>query len=187
MNTLYVTDREDFRSWLEKNHESASEIWLIFYKKQTGRPNIPLADAVEEGICFGWIDSLIKKLDENRYARKFTPRKHGSIWTGLNLARAQKMISIGRMTEAGLAKLKSGKKLTPVPWKGATKVPELPADLNTALSADKRAQQHFARLTARYVTMCLSWIEAAKRPETRERRIREFVALTARNERIGMK
>ena len=187
MKTLYITDREAFRKWLEKNHARDSEIWLIFYKKHTGKPSIPLDDAIEEGICFGWIDSLIKKIDDDTFARKFTPRKHGSNWTELNLSRAKKMIEAGRMTEAGLAKLKSGRKQKPVPWKGATRIPALPADLEKAIQVDERARQHFSRLTARYLTMCLSRIEAAKKPETREKRIREFVALTAKNERIGMK
>jgi len=187
MKTLYVTDREAFRKWLEKNHARESEVWPIFFKKYTGRSNIALADAIEEAICFGWIDSLIKKLDGNTFARKFTPRKHGSNWTELNLARAKRMIETGRMTDAGLAKMKSGKKLAPAPWRGATRVPALPADLQKAILADERAKQHFSSLTPRYVTMCLSWIEAAKKPETREKRIREFVELTAKNERIGMK
>ncbi len=187
MKTLYVTNREDFRRWLARHHASASELWLIFYKKHTGKPNIPLADAIEEGICFGWIDSLIRKLDEDRFARKFTPRKDGSNWSELNRARAQRMIEAGRMIHAGLAKLKSGKTLTPVSWKGAKKAPALPADLQKAIEADKSARQHLLNLTPRYIAMCLSWIEAAKRPETREKRIREFVSLTAKNERLGMK
>jgi uncharacterized protein YdeI (YjbR/CyaY-like superfamily) len=103
--TIYVTTREEFREWLEKNHRIKKEIWLIQYKKFTQKPSIPYVEAVEEAICFGWIDGFEKGMDDQRYAKRFTPRRQKSNWTDTNIERAQKMIEEGKMTEAGLAKM----------------------------------------------------------------------------------
>ena len=106
--TIYVTTREEFRAWLEKNHKIYKEIWLIQYKKFTQKPSIPYVDAVEEAICFGWIDGFEKGMDDQRYAKRFTPRRQKSNWTDTNIERARKMIEEGRMTEAGKAVLPKG-------------------------------------------------------------------------------
>jgi uncharacterized protein YdeI (YjbR/CyaY-like superfamily) len=103
--TLYVTIREDFRKWLEENHKSKNEIWLIQYKKATKKPSINYVEAVEESICFGWIDGLEKGIDAERYALRFSPRRPKSNWTETNKERARRMIAEGKMTEAGLATL----------------------------------------------------------------------------------
>jgi len=103
--TLYVTTREEFRQWLEQNHALKKEIWLVQYKKATGKPSIPYVEAVEEATCFGWIDSLEKSMDTERYATRFTPRRPKSNWTEANKERARRMIADGKMTEAGLATL----------------------------------------------------------------------------------
>ena len=103
--TIYVTTREDFREWLEANHKSKKEIWLIQYKKATKKPSINYIEAVEEGICFGWIDGLEKSMDAERYALRFSPRRPKSNWTETNKERARRMMAEGRMTEAGLASL----------------------------------------------------------------------------------
>lgn len=103
--TLYVTNREDFRKWLEQNHRSKKEIWLIRYKKATGKPSLDYVEAVEEAICFGWIDSTEKSMDVERYALRFSPRRPKSKWTETNKERARKLAAEGKMTEAGLASL----------------------------------------------------------------------------------
>ena len=103
--TLYVTDREDFRKWLDENHQIKKEIWLIQYKKSAKKPSISYVEAVEEAICFGWIDGLEKSMDAERYALRFSPRRPHSNWTDTNRDRASKMIAEGRMTPAGRAKL----------------------------------------------------------------------------------
>jgi uncharacterized protein YdeI (YjbR/CyaY-like superfamily) len=106
--TIYVTTREEFREWLEKNHKTCKEIWLIQYKKFTQKPSIPYADAVEEAICFGWIDGFEKGMDEQRFAKRFTPRRQKSLWTDTNIERARKMLEEGKMTEAGRVTLPKG-------------------------------------------------------------------------------
>jgi len=103
--TLYVTNRKDFRDWLEKHHQSKKEIWLIQYKKATKKPSIDYIEAVEEAICFGWIDGLEKGMDTERYALRFSPRRPKSNWTETNKERARKMIAEGKMTSSGLATL----------------------------------------------------------------------------------
>jgi len=102
---LYVVSREELRAWLQKNHASKSEIWLVNYKKATGKPSIPYSDALEEAICFGWIDSLERSLDQERYATRFSPRRPRSNWTETNKERARRLIAEGKMTEAGYASL----------------------------------------------------------------------------------
>ena len=105
--TLYVTDRDDFRKWLIENHQTKKEIWLIRYKKVTKKPSINYVEAVEEAICFGWIDGLEKSMDAERYALRFSPRRPKSNWTNTNKDRARRMIAEGRMTAAGRASLPS--------------------------------------------------------------------------------
>ena len=103
--TLYVTDCEDFRKWLEQNHKSKKEIWLIQYKKAAKKPSINYVEAVEEALCFGWIDNTEKSMDSERYATRFSPRRPKSNWTETNKERARRLIAEGKMTEAGLAAL----------------------------------------------------------------------------------
>ncbi|HEY5903728.1 MAG TPA: hypothetical protein VIU39_14345 [Anaerolineales bacterium] len=103
--TLYVTDRKQFRRWFEQNHASKREIWLVQYKKASGKPSLPYLEAVEEAICFGWIDGFEKSMDAERYALRFTPRRPRSNWTETNRQRARSLIAAGRMTAAGLAAL----------------------------------------------------------------------------------
>lgn len=99
--TLYVTNREDFRKWLIQNHQTKKEVWLVKYKKATKKPSIDYVEAVEEAICFGWIDGFEKGLDAERYAIRFSPRRPKSNWTNTNKDRARRMIAEGRMTKVG--------------------------------------------------------------------------------------
>src|SRR5437763_427402 len=101
--TLYVTTRDAWRAWLAKHYDSETEVWLIYYKKQSGQPRIPYDHAVEEALCFGWIDSLVKRIDDDKFAQKFTPRRDWTKWSALNKRRMRKLVREGRMTEAGLA------------------------------------------------------------------------------------
>jgi len=106
---LYLAKRDDWRAWLLENHGAKKEVWLIYYKKQTGKPSISYDDSVEEALCFGWVDSIIKKIDYEKFARKFTPRTRRSTWSESNKKRVEKMIREGKMTEAGLSRIKEAK------------------------------------------------------------------------------
>ena len=184
--TLHATDRDKWRSWLEQNHVEEREVWLIFYKAHTGQPNIPYEDSVEEALCFGWIDSLIQKIDEDRYGRKFTPRRPGSKWSDLNKRRVLRMIESGRMTEAGLV-------LVDFPLSDAKALPkrrpmpDLPDWLEEALKAYPKAWENFNRLPPSHRLRYIGWISDARKEETRQRRIREAVSLLEKDQRLGMK
>ena len=187
-NTLYVTNRDDWRAWLKKNHSSQREVWLIYYKKHTGKPRIPYDDAVEEALCFGWIDSTVRRIDEEKYAQKFTPRNEKSNWSDLNRKRARKMIKAGRMTGVGLAKFNNAGKEIKSKTQDAPRKKRLiiPPDLKNALSANKKAMENFNNFAPSYRRLYIGWITAPKRKETRERRINQTVKWSAQNKKPGM-
>ena len=185
---LYVKNREDWRSWLQNNHAAEKEVWLIYYKKHTGKPRIPYDDAVEEALCFGWIDSIVKRIDDEKYTQKYTHRKDKSIWSELNKKRAEKMIKQGRMTEAGL--IKSQKAKENGEWyKTTSKIdrPAIPPDLKNALAANKDADRNFNNFAPSYQKQFIGWIASAKKKETREKRIKETIKLAEQNKKPGMK
>jgi uncharacterized protein YdeI (YjbR/CyaY-like superfamily) len=187
--TLYVTTRDAWRAWLEKNHAAETEVWLIYYKKHTGRPRIPYDDAVEEALCFGWIDSIVRRIDEDSYAQKFTPRRKGSQWSELNRKRIRGLIKAGRMTQAGLAKV-SAEILTE--QEGSVSGPKkkelvVPAYIEHALKKHGAAWENFNNLAPSYRRNYVKWIDGAKKNETREKRLKESIELLAKNKRLGLK
>ncbi len=185
--TLYIKNRGEWREWLQVNFGSKKEIWLIYYKKHTGKPRIPYADAVEEAICFGWIDSTVKRVDEEIYVQKFTPRKPRSLWSVLNKERANEMIQTGLMTPAGLEKIKEAKKNGR--WEEAytsKKKVEIPADLSKMLKSDPQANRNFTNFAYSYRSLYINWINYAKKDETRQRRIKEVVKRSSENQKPGM-
>jgi uncharacterized protein YdeI (YjbR/CyaY-like superfamily) len=185
---LYVSNRNDWRRWLKSNHRSQKEVWLIYYKKHTGKPRIPYDDAVEEAICFGWIDSTVKRLDEEKYAQKFTPRNQKSKWSELNKRRAERMVKQGKMTQAGLAKFKQAgkKKGEKAEEKPGSRRLIVPPDLKKALSANRKALENFNNFAPSYRRLYVAWITYAKRKETREKRIKQTVQWAAENKKPGM-
>ena len=185
--TLYVTNRIDWRDWLQSNHQLKKEIWLVYYKKHTGIERIPYDDAVEEALCFGWIDSIVKRVDDETYVQKFSPRKPRSIWSALNKERVGKMIKSGLMTKAGLEKIKDAKKSGK--WDEtytSKKVVETPSDLTIALSKNKVASTNFLNFADSYKNMYINWVNSAKKEETRQRRIKEVVNRASKNTKPGM-
>jgi uncharacterized protein YdeI (YjbR/CyaY-like superfamily) len=180
--TLHAVNRQQWRAWLEENHATEREIWLVYYKKHTGRPRMAYGEAVEEALCFGWIDSNIQKIDAEKYARKFTPRTKDSRWSALNRRRAASLIREGRMTPAGLAVLSDSR-----PAKQAAKDPVLPPSLELRLKRNPKAWENFRMLAPSYRRNYIGWITAAKTEETRTRRVEESIALLAENKKLGMK
>jgi uncharacterized protein YdeI (YjbR/CyaY-like superfamily) len=177
MKTLYVQDRGKWRAWLEANSERATEVWLIYYKQDTNRPRIAYADAVEEAICFGWIDSKIKKLDEARFARLFTPRQPKSKWSPSNIARARKMIREGKMTAAGLKVFEPRRQTPALPT-------QLPAPLEEQFRREITAWENFRRFPPSYQRLTIGWVASAKQEETRLRRLRQLIAESLADRRI---
>ncbi len=185
--TLYVKDRNEWRSWLEKNYNSKSEIWLIYYKKHSSKPRIPYDDAVEEALCFGWIDSLVKTIDDEKYKQKYTPRKKNSVWSEHNVKRCEKMIQEGKMTDTGLLLIEEAKKNGK--WQAAyssKKIFEMPDYLESALKKNKTAWENFNNFAGSYKNNYIAWVISAKREETKEKRINEVVKRSALNQKPGM-
>ncbi len=188
MKQIYRKTRAEWRNWLQQNHRNHAGIWLIFFKKHTGKPSIEYDAAVEEALCFGWIDSIIKKIDDEKYVRKFTPRKSDSRWSDINKKRILKLEKQGLMTEAGHAVVVAARKsgLWDEPDRPTLSF-EAPDDLKRALGKNKKAQIFFNQLAPSYRRQFIGWIVIAKRQETRENRIRESIALLERGEKLGMK
>ena len=185
---LYVAGRDEWRAWLEENHARETEVWLICYKKHTGRPSVPYDDAVEEALCFGWIDSADRRLDEERYAQRYTPRKDTGKWAESNRRRIKKLIEAGKMTAAGMLKIGEGILDAPLEELGAKKNDvEVPQFFKEALMKKRKAWENFNGLAPSYRREYVAWVADAKREETRERRLKEAVRLLLENKKLGMK
>jgi uncharacterized protein YdeI (YjbR/CyaY-like superfamily) len=179
---LDIRTRKQWRAWLEKNHTSSAGIWFVFHKHHTGVKSISYEDAVREALCFGWIDSLIKRLDDDSYALKFTPRKPTSKWSDLNRARWKELEAAGQLAAAGLAASPTANTYAPKPT-----IPELPAYIAKAFKSNAKAWEFFQALPRSHRRNYVVWIHIAKRPETREKRIRESIALLAAGKKLGLK
>lgn len=188
MKQLYVKTRNEWRDWLNQNYDKSTGIWLVFYKKETGKPTLGYDDAVEEALCFGWIDSIIKRIDDEKYARKVTPRKADSRWSELNKKRIAKLSKQGLMTEAGIVKVKAAKAsgLWNKPERPEISL-EIPKELESALAKNRKAKNFFDQLAPSYQTQFIGWIAIAKRSETKERRLRESISLLNQGRKLGMK
>jgi uncharacterized protein YdeI (YjbR/CyaY-like superfamily) len=180
--TLEVRSRRQWRAWLAKHHMSSPGVWLVFHKAHTRKKSIPYEDAVREALCFGWIDSLIKHLDDDRYARKVTPRQPTSNWSDINRNRWQELKTAGLLTSVGLAAAPTNNTYEPRPA-----IPDLPVYIAKALKANSKAWEFFRELAPTYRRDFVVWIDTAKRPETRARRIRESIALMAAGKKLGLK
>jgi uncharacterized protein YdeI (YjbR/CyaY-like superfamily) len=173
---LHVTDRARWRAWLRKNRESKSEIWLAYYKKHTGKPRISYNDAVEEALCFGWIDSTVRTIDEDRYAQRFSVRKPGSRYSQANLERIRALAGKGRVMADIL-------KTIPKPPEGGV---EVPPDILKAIRADKQAWKNFRRFSLPYIRIRIAFIDGARRrPAEFEKRLAHFIKMTVKNKLFG--
>jgi len=188
MKRLQVANRSEWRAWLEKNHATSDGVWLVFYKKHTGKPGITYPDALEEALCFGWIDGLKKTIDDERYSFRVTPRRPGSKWSPRNIELAGKMIEAGRMAPAGLGAFERRRTYAPDQLE-ARDVPDLSLspDVEKALRANRKAWHNFQNLAPSYRKRYVQWLMTAKRPETRQKRLREVIAELAAGRKPGMK
>ena len=183
---LHFISRNDWRAWLEAHHATATEVWLVHYKKHVDKPGLSLEDAVEEALCFGWIDGVLHRIDDEKFVLRYSPRKKGSIWSEVNKRRVRKLIKQGRMTEAGLAKIREAK--ANGEWLAATQredTTNIPADLKKALKANKQTWRNFESLALSHKKLFIYWITSAKTDVTRQRRIQETVRLVAENKKLG--
>lgn len=188
IRTLRVESREAWREWLARNHDSEKEIWLVFPKRHTGRSGVEYEHAIEEALCFGWVDSLVRRLDEDEYARKFTPRRAGSVWSELNRKRYAKVLRLGIVTGAGLALAPPRRSPQEVSAAARARAPaEVPDYIRSAIAANSEAARNFARSAPSVRRLYVRWIDSAKRPETRRRRLAEAIGRLERNLPLGLK
>ena len=181
--TVYVPTRAQWRGWLAKHHATKREIWLIFYKKGSGKPRVDYGDAVEEALCYGWIDTTTKSMDAERYVQRFTPRRPGSDWSTPNLIRVRKLVAAGLMTPAGAVHLpskKAAQAFRAKHQKRITGTTVAPRDLAAALRIVSKADAHWKVLTPGYKRLMIRWITDAKLAPTRAKRIARAVSLLAR-------
>lgn len=180
--TFYARNREEWRSWLKKNHEKETHVALLKYKKHTGKPSLSHKESMEEAICFGWIDTTIKRLDDERYIRRFARRGDKSRWSSATLGYARALIAQKKMSPFGLARYHEGLK-KPTIDAGLAKNPPVPDDLKNALAQNKHAYANFKTWSPSYTRTYLRWIERAKQPETRKKRINAVVQRAQENKK----
>ena len=169
--------RSEWRAWLRRNHKSAKMVWLVYPRKHTGRPRIAYNDAVEEALAFGWIDSTAKKIDDDRYAQRFTPRKPNSPYSQANLARLRAMAAKGKIIPEVLAKVKPLLVERPL---------VIPPDIVAALKADRETWENFEAFSDSYKRIRIGYIDGARnRPEEFAKRLRNFLKVTKANRIIG--
>jgi uncharacterized protein YdeI (YjbR/CyaY-like superfamily) len=174
--TLYVFNRREWRAWLKKNYKTEKGIWLIYYKKDSGKPRIPYNDAVEEAICFGWIDSILKKVDEERFAQRFSRRNPKSPYSQANTERLREMIKKGKVAKDVLVA---------VGELGAEKF-KVPPDILKAIKVDKDAWKNFQTFSPGYIRIRVGFIDHSRnRMDFFKKRLDYFIRMTAKNKRFG--
>ena len=189
---LFFMHRNSFRDWLKENHTQTEGIWMIFYKKHTKQKCIEYEAAVEEAICFGWIDSIVKKKDTDTYLRKFTPRSNYSNWSEINIERAKKMYKLGKIEPSGLNKIASytqSKKITYIPEQKEKQIisPENKVCFQNKLKEKPTALINFKNLSESEQKKYLGWIFSAKKKQTKEKRILEAISRLKANKKLGLK
>jgi uncharacterized protein YdeI (YjbR/CyaY-like superfamily) len=182
--TLYAKNKIEWRAWLRKNYNNEKEIWLIYYKKETGKPRVEYNDAVEEALCYGWIDSTVKSIDSKRFAQRFSPRKKTSNLSQSNIERITKLIAQKKMTRAGLKAIEH----LYHPAKKKTKKAEVPEYLLKELKKYPDAERHFKKFPDAYKRIRIAYIESRKKRGEKEFKtaLNYFVRNTAKNKRIGI-
>lgn len=178
---IYFKNAEEWREWLQNNHYSSKGVHLIFYKVNSDKESMRWEDAVQVAICYGWIDSTVKKLDEERRRQMFTPRKDKSVWSKLNKTYIEKLIAENLMHESGLKKIETAKQNGSWESLDAVESLEMPADLETAFSNNKIALDNYNAFSPSYRKSYLYWLNQAKREATRIARITEIIKLCEQN------
>jgi len=174
--TLYVSSRAEWREWLEENYKREPEIWLVGYRKATGQPNLPYNIAVEEALCFGWIDSIRKNLDQERYAQRFSPRKPGTPYSQTNKERLKKLIEQGKVTAAVLETID----------RDELETFEFPADILAALQANPTAWENFQKYTGAYQRIRVAYVESRRdKPDEFQKRLENLIRMSEADRQFG--
>ncbi len=184
---VFFKDIGEWRQWLKRNHDKETEVWMLTYKVHTNRKSLRYFEALDEALCWGWIDSRVRRIDDEKHLMRFAPRRPSSIWSLGNRRRVERLIKEGRMTAHGLAKVKAAKRTGE--WDNAiapSTPPRMPSDLRDALTKDAAAWKNFKAFARSYRTAYIYWVRAAKREETRRKRIAIVVEKSRENKRSWM-
>ena len=185
MKTFFAKSLVQWRKWLREHHASEAEVWLVFFKQHTGVVSIDYKDALDEALCFGWVDSLVKRLDERRFARKFTPRRADSRWSDINRQRYAELKAAGRLAPPGVARAPTDRRSAPP---SRSKMPAKPPQyILAALAKKPAAMRNFEALSPGKRRTYIGWIDSAKREETKLRRLAEAIGLLAAGKELGLK
>jgi len=185
IKTFYARSQREWRKWLEKNHQSEKSVWLIIYKKESGKPSVYYTEAVDEALCFGWIDSKPNKRDAESYYQFFAKRNPKSNWSKINKAKIARLSAKGLITKAGIEAIETAKRSGT--WTALDKVEAMtiPEDLQKAFDKNKTAFMYFDKFPPSSKRIILEWILNAKRTETRQQRITTTVELATKNIRAN--
>ena len=183
ITTIYPSSRHEWRQWLQDNHRSATSVWLVYYRKKSGKPSLSWSEAVDEALCFGWIDSVKKSIDEDTFMQYFGPRKAKSVWSRINKDKVQRLMEEGLMTPAGVVCIEIAKQNGS--WTTLDEAEELiiPDELDHAFSEHDGSKEFFLGLSKSVKKAILQWLALAKRPETRQKRSAEIAELAGQKRR----
>jgi uncharacterized protein YdeI (YjbR/CyaY-like superfamily) len=183
IETFYPKNRQEWREWLRENHAEKQSVWLIYYKKKSAIPTVMYSDAVDEALCFGWIDSKAKPLDEEKFMQFFSKRKAKSVWSKVNKAKVERLIGEGLMTKAGFESIETAKKNGSWAILDEAEALIIPKDLDEEFQKRPKAKNYFLGLSRSDKRNILQWLVLAKREETRQKRIAEIVELADQNQK----
>ena len=184
MRIKYFKSATDFQRWLEKNHATATELWVGFYKKDSGKPSITWPESVDQALCFGWIDGIRKGVDEISYQIRFTPRRRGSIWSAINIKRAKKLVRQKQIRPTGLKAFAERIENKPGIYSYEQRSTELKQPYAKLLQKNKAASNFFNKQPPSYRKMIGWWIISAKKEETRMARLAKLISESAKGKRL---
>jgi len=183
IETFYPKDRQEWREWLQSNHDKKQSVWLIYYKKKSKIPTVTYSEAVDEALCFGWIDSKAKPLDEEKFMQFFSRRKENSVWSKVNKEKIERLTKEGLMTKAGYEIIETAKQNGSWTILDEAEALIIPDDLEKEFQKRNNAKEYFLSLSRSDKRNILQWLVLAKRQETREKRINEIVELAGKNQK----
>jgi uncharacterized protein YdeI (YjbR/CyaY-like superfamily) len=176
--TFYARNRKEWRQWLKNNHKVAKDIWLVYYKKESGKPRVPYNDAVEEALCFGWIDSTVKKIDKNRFAQRFSPRNPKSSFSQSNKERLIKLLKQKKVIASVRKSLADF----------SSEVFKIPPDILKEINKNKEAWKNFQKFSESYKRIRIAYLDGSRnRPEEFKKRLNYFIKMTGANKQFGIK
>jgi uncharacterized protein YdeI (YjbR/CyaY-like superfamily) len=183
---IYFSSPDEFRAWLEEHHETETEVWVGYWKKATGKPSLVWSQAVDEALCFGWIDGVLRGIDDERHIQRFTPRKPASNWSAINIAKVERLRAEGRMRPAGEAAFarRRGDRSGIYSYEQRHNA-RLEPDEQARFEANAAAWEYFTSRPPSYRKPAVWWVVSAKKPETRERRLATLIEQSAAGEPIN--